>query len=56
MGYRMSNGKPELTLPPGVVVPQPAVQGLARHNVKEFANLGKMLPEIYADMKGELIV
>ena len=56
MGYRMSNGRPELTLPPGVKVPVPAVQGLARHNVKEFANLGKMLPEIYAEMKGELIV
>ncbi len=56
MGYRMSNGKPELTLPPGIAVPQAAVQGLARHNVKEFANLGKMLPEVYAEMKGQLIV
>jgi hypothetical protein len=56
MGYRMSNGKPELTLPPGVQVPVPAIQGLARHNVKEFANFAKLLPEIYADMKGQLVV
>jgi hypothetical protein len=48
MGYRMSCGSPELTLPPGVCVPQEAVQGLARHNVKEFTRFRDFLPRIYA--------
>jgi len=55
MGYRMSRGKPELSLPPGLAVPAMAVQGLARHNVREFANLGILLPEIYAEFGGRTI-
>jgi len=55
MGYRMSQGKPELVLPPGVSVPAIAVQGLARHNVREFSNLGVLLPEIYAEFGGQMI-
>jgi hypothetical protein len=49
MGYRMSCGKPELTLPPGVFVPLEAIQGLARHNVKEFTRFRDFLPRIYAE-------
>ena len=49
MGYRMSCGKPELTLPPGIQVPAAAIQGLARHNVCEFTRYGKFLPRIYAE-------
>jgi hypothetical protein len=49
MGYRFSNGKPELTLPPGIVVPEAAVQGLARHNVCEFTRWGQFLPRIYKE-------
>jgi hypothetical protein len=49
MGYRFSGGKPELTLPPGIVVPPPAVQGLARHNVCEFTRWGQFLPRIHAE-------
>jgi hypothetical protein len=49
MGYRISCGKPELTLPPGVSVPQAAIQGLARHNVKEFTRFRDFLPRIYAE-------
>lgn len=49
MGYRMSCGKPELTLPPGVSVPQEAIQGLARHNVKEFTRFRDFLPRVYAE-------
>ncbi len=56
MGYRLSNGKPELTLPPGIAVPQAAVQGLARHNVKEFANLAVVLPQVYAEFGGRFEV
>ena len=55
MGYRMSQGKPELILPPGVSVPTIAVQGLARHNVQEFSNLGVLLPEIYAEFGRRMI-
>ena len=55
MGYRMSRGKPELVLPPGISVPAIAVQGLARHNVREFCNLGVLLPEIYAEFGGRVI-
>ena len=55
MGYRMSQGKPELILPPGISVPAIAVQGLARHNVREFSNLGVLLPEIYAEFGGRMI-
>jgi hypothetical protein len=55
MGYRLSRGKAELVLPPGVSVPANAVQGLARHNVREFSNLGVLLPEIYAEFGGPII-
>jgi hypothetical protein len=55
MGYRLSNGKPELTLPPGVSVPAAAVQGLARHNVMEFKNFGAFLAEIYKEFGGRMI-
>lgn len=55
MGYLMSQGKPQLALPPGVSVPAVAVQGLARHNVREFSNLSVLLPEIYAELGGDLI-
>jgi hypothetical protein len=56
LGYRMSNGKPELSLPPGIAVPAAAVQGLARHNVKEFKNFGAFLPEIYGELGGRFEV
>jgi phloretin hydrolase len=55
MGYRMSHGKPELSLPPGIAVPSMVVQGLARHNVREFKNLGVLLPEIYTEFGGRRI-
>jgi phloretin hydrolase len=55
MGYRMSRDKPELVLPPGVLVPTIAVQGLACHNVREFSNLRVLLPEIYAEFGGQEI-
>ena len=55
MGYRMSNGKPELTLPPGVKVPAEAVQGLARHNVCEFTRWGEFLPRIYKELGHSMV-
>jgi hypothetical protein len=56
MGYRISCGKPELTLPPGVFVPQEAIGGLARHNVKEFTRFRDFLPRIYAEFGGRMEV
>jgi hypothetical protein len=56
MGYRMSQGKPESTLPPGVSVPVEAIQGLARHNVKEFTRFGTFLPRIHAEFGGRFEV
>ena len=51
MGYRFTEeGTPELCLPPGVSVPAEAVQGLARHNVKEFTRFGDFLPRIYQEL------
>ena len=51
MGYRFTEqGKPEVTLPPGVSVPAESVQGLARHNVKEFTRFGDFLPRIYKEL------
>jgi hypothetical protein len=55
MGYRMNKARPELSLPPGIAVPAMAVQGLARHNVHEFSNLGVLLPEIYKEFGGRMI-
>jgi hypothetical protein len=54
--YRISCGKPELTLPPGVSVPEAAIQGLARHNVKEFTRFRDFLPRIYAEFGGRMEV
>ena len=56
MGYRLSGGKPELTLPPGVAVPAAAVQGLARHNVCEFTRFKSLLPRIYRELGGTMEV
>jgi hypothetical protein len=51
MGYRFcEDGTPELTLPPGIQVPAGAIQGLARHNVKEFTRFGDFLPRIYKEL------
>ncbi|MBZ0129144.1 MAG: hypothetical protein K8F59_08510 [Rhodobacteraceae bacterium] len=54
MGYRLSNGTPELSLPPGISVPVEAIQGLARHNVKEFTRFKYFLPRIYAEFGGRM--
>ena len=51
LGYRFTEeGKPELCLPPNVSVPVPAVQGLARHNVKEYTRWRDFLPRIYREL------
>ncbi len=55
MGYRINEqNKPELCLPPHVAVPAAAVQGLARHNVKEYTRWRDFLPRIYKELGGSL--
>jgi len=56
MGYRFSCGKPELSLPPGVAVPEAAVKGLAQHNVREFTRFKYFLPRIYREFGGRMEV
>lgn len=55
LGYRMSGGRPELSLPPGVAVPEAAIRGLARHNVKEFTRFKSFLPRIHAELGGTML-
>lgn len=55
MGYCLSDGRPELYLPPGISVPTMAVRGLAQHNVHEFSNLAVLLPGIYKEFGGRII-
>lgn len=54
MGYKVKNRKPKCVLPPFVKVPGKIPQGLAIHNIHEYANLASFLPELYAEMKGKV--
>lgn len=56
MGYRFSGGKPEITLPSGVRIPEAVVKGLARHNVAEFTRFKTFLPHIYKEFNGKMAV
>ena len=50
MGYRIcQDGSFECILPYGAKVPQESVQGLARHNVKEFTRFAEFLPRIHKE-------
>jgi len=55
MGYRFSGGKIELSLPPGIQVPQASIQGLAIHNVNEFSRFKNFLPKVYAEHGGTML-
>ncbi len=54
VGYQIVDKKPVLMLPPGMRIPEEAVQGLFLHDVQEFANLGSILPQLYAEMEGKV--
>lgn len=51
MGYRMIDGEPKYMLPPEIQIPDEAGLGLVAHNIKEFSNLAKILPQVYAEEK-----
>jgi hypothetical protein len=55
LGYRFSNGQPELSLPPGISVPDANIKGLAVHNVCEFTRFKYFLPRIFAEYGGKML-
>jgi hypothetical protein len=54
VGYQIADKKPVLSLPPGVAIPEEAVQGLFLHDVQEFANLAAILPQLYGEQEGKV--
>ena len=50
-GYKMIDGQSVRTFPEGAAIPSVGPVSLLKHNVKEFSNLAKILPEIYAQEK-----
>lgn len=55
LGYHLSDGKPELVVPPGIKIPEAATQGLAKHNVAEYTRLRSLLPRLYTELDGKLL-
>lgn len=51
LGYNIVDKKPVKILPQGVQVPLEVAKGLALHNIKEYTNLAKILPDIYMEEK-----
>lgn len=52
-GYRIINGQAVKAIPDGVKIPELAPLSLLKHNVKEFTNLAKILPLVYAEEFGK---
>ena len=55
VGYHIIDGQPKLLVPAMKVIPEPEceaiAQGLLAHNIKEFSNLNRVLPKVYAEEK-----
>lgn len=55
VGYHIVDGEPKLLVPVTQAIPEQEWSGLAMgllgHNVKEFSNLNKVLPKVYAEEK-----
>ena len=49
MGWQFENGKPRLMLPPTSTIPLFGPKALINHCVREFANLGHILPSLYQE-------
>jgi hypothetical protein len=57
IGYNLKNGEIVRLLPDGVTVPEPVIRGLALHSIKEYSNLGHVLPYLYAEVvEGKQVV
>jgi hypothetical protein len=55
MGYCVKDGKPHKMIPDGIKMPLEPVQALLKHNMKEFANLAAILPEVYAEFIDDFV-
>lgn len=55
VGYHIVDGEAKLLVQAIKVIPEPECEGIAKgllaHNVKEFTNLNKVLPKVYAEEK-----
>lgn len=55
VGYHVVDGEAKLLAPVTKIIPQEECDGIAMgllaHNIKEFTNLGKILPSVYAEEK-----
>jgi len=51
MGYHIIEGKPVKLIPPGFNIPKAISEALLAHNIKEYANLAAILPNVYAEEK-----
>lgn len=51
IGIGMAGGKIKKILPENVTLPLEVPKGLFAHNIKEFTNLAKILPEVYEENK-----
>ena len=54
IGMCLTDGKIVRGLPEGARIPELMPRGLFAHNIKEFTNLAKILPEVYAENKDNL--
>ncbi|MCR5667379.1 MAG: phloretin hydrolase [Eubacterium sp.] len=50
-GYQIIDKKAVKCIPDGVTIPKEGPMALLNHNVKEFSNLAKILPDLYAQEK-----
>ena len=51
VGSLVVDGEAKYLLPPDVKLPEEIAMGLVGHNIKEFSNLAKILPSVYAEEK-----
>jgi len=50
-GWHIVNGEPVKLIPDGFKIPEKGTVALLGHNVKEFSNLARILPLVYAEEK-----
>ncbi len=49
IGYHIIDGEGKCLLPPDIEIPDDLCYGLLLHNIKEYGNLAKILPTLYAE-------
>ena len=53
-GWQIIDGKAEKSIPDGIKIPASGLTALLNHNIKEYANLAAILPEVYEEEKNNL--